>query len=80
MFLLLLFVASSLILSFRYSLTLFVTCLLASCLALFRLSPLIYLDPVTTAVLFLSFELIILGILESHLILLEFIITSTLFG
>jgi hypothetical protein len=43
MFSSLLCVASSLILSFRYSLFLFLKCLLASCLTLFRLSPFIWL-------------------------------------
>jgi hypothetical protein len=48
--LVLLFVASSLILSFRYSLVLFLKYLLASRLMILRLPHLFHLDSVTTAV------------------------------
>jgi hypothetical protein len=78
MFLFLLFIASSLILFFRYSLSSFLKCLLASHLILFRLSPLFHLDPANAAIWLVSFDLIILSILrQTMLMLLQFIITLT---
>jgi hypothetical protein len=62
MFLFLLFTASSLILSLRCSLFSFLKCLLASRLILLDYPHLFHLDPVTTAISLVSFDLIILSI------------------
>jgi hypothetical protein len=61
MFLFLLFVANSLILSFSYSIYLFLICLVASDLTLFRLFPFIPLESCNNFSLACSYDIIIMS-------------------